>query len=113
MARFLIDANLPYRFGLWRGEDCQHVYDLNDAWTDTEIWRYAIEHDLVIVSKDADFSDWIMLKDPPPRVVHLRLGNMKMRDFHSFMQRVWPQITSLVASHKLIIVHEHQIECVV
>lgn len=88
------------------------MFDLNDAWTDTEIWRYAAEHDLVIVSKDADFSDWIILSDPPPRVVHLRVGNMKMRDFHAFMQRVWPQICTLVESHKLLIVNEKQIECV-
>lgn len=112
MARFLIDANLPYRFGLWRGENYQHVFDLNDAWTDAEIWRYAAEHDLVIVSKDTDFSDWIILSNPPPRVVHLRVGNMKMRDFHAFIQRVWPQICTLVESHKLLIVHEKQLECV-
>ena len=30
MARFLIDANLPYRFALWQGEDYLHVYDLGD-----------------------------------------------------------------------------------
>ncbi|MDO8414361.1 MAG: DUF5615 family PIN-like protein, partial [Gallionellaceae bacterium] len=81
----MIDANLPYRFGLWRSESCLHVFDLNDEWTDAKIWQYAAEHDLVIVSKDADFSDWIMLKDLPPRVVHLRFGNMKMRDFHVLM----------------------------
>ena len=112
MVKFLIDANLPYRFGLWRGENCQHVFDLNDAWTDAEIWRYATEHDLVIVTKDADFSDWIILNIPPPRVVHLRVGNMKMRDFHTFMQRVCPQICGLAESHKLLIVHKNQIECV-
>jgi predicted nuclease of predicted toxin-antitoxin system len=112
MPRFLIDANLPYRFAIWRGPDCQHVFDINDAWSDGEIWRYAREHDLVIVSKDADFSDWIMLSEPPPRLVHLRIGNMKMKDFHAFMRRVWPVIRELIESHKLLIVHEHSIECV-
>lgn len=112
MLRFLIDANLPYRFELWRGDGYQHVFDLNDAWPDAEIWRYAQEHDLVIVTKDADFSDWIMLAEPPPRVVHLRVGNMKMRDFHALVQSVWPQIIGLVKTHKLVIVHKHQIECV-
>jgi predicted nuclease of predicted toxin-antitoxin system len=110
--RFLIDANLPYRFELWRGDAYQHVFDLDDTWPDSEIWQYARAHDLVIVTKDTDFSDWIMLADPPPRVVHLRIGNMKIRDFHSFLQRLWPHICSLVESHKLVIVHKNQIECV-
>lgn len=49
MARYLIDANLPYRFSLWHGDDYLHVWDLNDEWTDSEIWAYARDHDLRIV----------------------------------------------------------------
>lgn len=51
---------------------------------DAAIWQYAKEHDLIIVSKDADFSDWIMLSDPPPKVIHLRIGNMRLRDLFVF-----------------------------
>lgn len=112
MPRFLIDANLPYRFAVWRGEDCEHVFDHNESWTDLDIWRYTQEHDWVIVTKDADFSDWAMLSEPPPRVVHLRIGNMRMRDFHQFIQGVWPNITLLVESYKLVIVYADRIECV-
>ena len=112
MARFLIDANLPYRFKLWQGEDFLHVYDLGDDMPDAAIWQYAKEHDLIIVSKDADFSDWIMLSDPPPKVTHLRIGNMRLRDLFIFLQRVWPQLAELSATHKLIIVHETVIECI-
>ena len=112
MARFLIDANLPYRFALWHGEDYLHVYDLGDDMNDAAIWQYAKEHDLIIVSKDADFSDWIMLSEPPPRLIHLRIGNMRLRNLFVFLQRVWPQLTELSATHKLVIVHETVIECV-
>ncbi len=80
MARFLIDANLPYRFALWQGENYAHVFDIGDDLPDSAIWQYARDRDLVIVSKDADFSDRIILTEPPPRVVHLRVGNMRMRD---------------------------------
>lgn len=57
MPRFLIDVNLPYCFALWSGEDFEHVRDMGETWTDTQIWQYARDHDMVIVSKDADFSD--------------------------------------------------------
>lgn len=33
--RFLIDANLPYRFDLWRDPAFTHVFDLDDTWTDS------------------------------------------------------------------------------
>ena len=82
MARFLIDVNLPYFFALWHGDEYLHVRDLDDTWTDTQIWEYARQNDMVIVSKDADFSDRVMLSEPPPRVVHVRLGNLRMREFH-------------------------------
>jgi predicted nuclease of predicted toxin-antitoxin system len=41
MAKYLIDANLPYRFSSWYGSDYIHVFDLNDRWSDWEIWDYA------------------------------------------------------------------------
>ena len=110
--RFLIDANLPYRFDLWRGIAFTHVFDLDDTWTDNRIWSHAREQDFVIVSKDADFSDRIILAEPPPRIIHIRVGNMKMREFHGFIARVWPQAALLIESHKLVVVHQSVIECI-
>lgn len=112
MAIYLIDANLPYKFSLWQGKDFQHVFDLDDTWPDVEIWRYAKEHDLTIVTKDADFSDWILLSDPPPRVIRLHIGNMKMRDLFSFLQQHWNEISKLSEIHKLVSVYLDKIECV-
>ena len=41
MATFLVDVNLPYRFGLWSGPEYLHVKDLGETWTDSQIWQYA------------------------------------------------------------------------
>jgi predicted nuclease of predicted toxin-antitoxin system len=112
MARFLIDANLPYRFALWHGENYRHVYDLGYNMPDAAIWQYAKQHNLIIVSRDTDFSDWIMLDEPPPKVIHLRIGNMRLRDLFVFLQRVWPQLAGLSATHKLVIFRETLIECI-
>ena len=112
MPQFPIDANLPYRFSLWQGEDYVHAFDLGDELPDSAIWRYAKQKDLTIVTKDADFSDWIMLAEPPPRVIHLRIGNMRLRDLFAFLHRVWPTVEALAASNKLVIVRPTLIECV-
>jgi predicted nuclease of predicted toxin-antitoxin system len=86
--------------------------DLDDTWADARIWDHARANDLVIVSKDADFSDRVILAEPPPRVIHVRVGNMKMREFHGFISKVWPQAAALIETHKLVIIHTHTIECV-
>lgn len=112
MARFLIDANLPYRFVLWQSEDYQHVFDIGDSLSDQAIWQYAQQHDLTIVSKDADFSDRMVLSVPPPRVVQLRIGNMRLRELFVFLHAIWPKIIELNSNHKLIIVRESQFECI-
>ena len=51
-----------------------------------------------------------MLDEPPPKVIHLRIGNMRLRDLFVFLQRVWPQLSEFSATHKLVVVHETPIE---
>lgn len=110
LAGYLIDANLPYRFALWQGEEYLHVFDLGDDWTDLEVWRYAERHDLTIVTKDADFSALALAGGPPPRVVHLRIGNLRIRALREFLERVWPQVRALNESHRLLTVFPDRIE---
>ena len=110
MNKYLIDVNLPYRFRLWHQQNCLHVKDLNDTMSDSQIWQYAKENDYIIVTKDTDFSDRILLLSPPPRVVHIKLGNMKLRSFHSMLSSVWWQVDELVNSYKLIRVFPDRIE---
>ncbi len=76
------------------------------------LWNYATEHDLTIVTKDTDFSDRIILKEPPPRVIHIRIGNMRMRDFHAFLNRVWPEVRELSKAYKLVRIYQDRVECI-
>lgn len=107
----LIDADLPYRFTLWSNEDCAHMRDLGETWTDTQIWDYARADDMVIVSKDADFSNRVVVSSPP-RVVHVRFGNMRMRDFHGLLTRLWPQVTASSMSNRLVRLYQDRIETI-
>ena len=103
--RFLVDANLPYLFSLWHNPEFQHVKDLNDELSDSEIWDYAKQHNLTIITKDSDFSNRIIASTPPPKVIHLKIGNMKMNQFHAFITNQWEQIESLSKNHKLVNVY--------
>jgi len=87
-----------------------HARDIGTNPSDSELWGHARMKQLVIVTKDADFSDRILVRDPPPWIVHLRFGNMRRADFQRFLASVWAQIESLLPVNKLICVYADRIE---
>ncbi len=110
MAQFLIDANLPYYFSLWHWPDFIHQQDIDDTWTDGQIWEYAKAHNLTIITKDSDFSNRILLRQPPPRIIHMRIGNLKMREFFEVITSVWEDVIELNTTHKLVTVFKDRLE---
>jgi predicted nuclease of predicted toxin-antitoxin system len=75
----LFDENLPRRL-------CQSLADVypNSRHVITEgmeraadgaIWKHALDHRMIIVSKDEDFADRSRVAGPPPKVIWLRCGN--------------------------------------
>jgi predicted nuclease of predicted toxin-antitoxin system len=54
--KYLIDANLPIGLSMWKGDNFVFVNQLNPEWSDREIWQYALNNNLIIVTKDSDFS---------------------------------------------------------
>ncbi len=112
MKGFLLDENLPRNLTFAPALPTIHSQELGASVSDSALWDYARAQALAIVSKDADFSHRIMLASPPPWVVHLRFGNLRRRDFHRLLARVWPTIESLLPQHKLVNVYADRIEAV-
>jgi predicted nuclease of predicted toxin-antitoxin system len=110
MKGFLFDENLPSKVLFTPSLPIIHVSTLGDSPSDSQIWQYAKQKDLVIVTKDVDFSDRSMLDFSPPKVVHLRFGNMRKSAFHSFLASVWIEIEDLATDYKLINVYIDRIE---
>lgn len=110
MKGFLFDENLPSRLTFQPRLPVVSPTVLGRSPTDTQVWEHARREQLVIVTKDADFSGRIILATPPPRVVHLRFGNLQRREFHALLARVWPQVEALLKSHKLVNVHADRVE---
>lgn len=110
MKKYLIDVNLPSRFSFWSSDEFEHVININDEMKDTEIWEYSKINNLTIISKDADFSEMMMINNPPPRVIHIKVGNMKIKELHQFLNKIWPEITRMNKTYKLIRVFSHKLE---
>lgn len=110
MKRYLVDANLPYYVSLWNTPEYIHVFDLNDAWTDEQIWDYARQNNLTIISKDSDFSHRIIASEPPPRVIHIRLGNLRIKELRQRLAPAWEAACTLSNTYKLVNIFADHIE---
>jgi predicted nuclease of predicted toxin-antitoxin system len=109
---FLLDENLPYRLRFQPSQPIHHSSELGGHPSDADLWDYAKTNNFVIVTKDADFSDRILVSEPPPRVIHLRFGNLRRENFHAFLAQIWPRVEILLASNKLVNVYLDRLEAV-
>lgn len=111
-AKYLIDVNLPRKLALWHGDGFEFVADMDSTWSDQKIWDYAAAKKLTIVTKGADFTARVFVRSGGPHVIHLRVGNMKIRALHAFLTSNWESICRLSTHHQLVTVFEDHVDCV-
>jgi len=107
---FLVDVNLPKHFSFFHADNFQFVIDINGKADDRDIWQYAKENDLVILTKDADFYDRCIIDINSPKVVYFKLGNMLFKEIHQFFTEDWTNIMEYLPNAKMIIVSRTHIE---
>ncbi len=77
--KLLFDQNISYKIKNALAEnfpESVHVSDIRmQTSTDSEIWEYAKENHLTIVTKDSDYFDSSMLLGSPPKVIWVNVGN--------------------------------------
>ena len=77
--RLLFNNNLSHRLIAELADihpDSLHVRDIGPEDTaDTDIWDYAREHGLAIVTKDRDYREMSRVRGHPPKVVLITLRN--------------------------------------
>lgn len=54
---------------------------------DLEVWEYAHQNDYLIVSKDADFENILLVKGFPPKVIYIRHGNCTTQFIEHLLRR--------------------------
>lgn len=105
--RFLIDAQLPpalARLLSDHGHVAEHVCDIGSGdRPDMDLWRYAIKHDAVLVTKDEDFPAMMLLDSSSPVVVWVRVGNTRRRALVEWFEPLIDRIIELVAAGNRLI----------
>lgn len=81
--KLLLDQNLSFRFldqisAHFPGSTQTRIAGLEQA-SDSQIWEYAKQNDLTIVTKDMDFYELALARGVPPKIVWLRCGNVSNR----------------------------------
>lgn len=79
--RFLVDAQLPVALARWlshAGHPSEHVMDcgLLEA-GDSQIWQFAANAGLAIITKDEDFALRRNVSSSGPTIVWVRKGNVR------------------------------------
>ncbi len=113
MKGFVLDENVPARLTFEISLPViSSSHALRRGAGDGDLWAFAREKELVIITKDADFSDRILVSTPPPWIVHLRFGNLRRRNYQGFLAQAWPRIEALLPEHKMIAVYLNRIEAI-
>ena len=62
---------------------------------DIEIWQYARDNDYMIVTKDADFSEFGIVKGFPPKIIWIRRGNCSTQETETILRENYQAISAL------------------
>lgn len=88
--RLLLDQNLSQRLKsvlIDLYPDTIHVKDVGlESADDINVWTFAREQGLTIVSKDSDFRQFSFVYGPPPKVVWIRRGNCSTSEIASLLR---------------------------
>lgn len=74
---------------------------------DREIWDYARENDLIIVTKDADFGEFSVVWGTPPKVLWIRRGNCSTRDIELMLRESVDAVAEFSSDDALTVLALH------
>lgn len=97
--KLLLDQNLSPRLVKELGNlypDSTHVSLVGlDHAPDRDVWQYARQNELIIVSKDADFHELALVWGAPPKVIWIRRGNCSTKTMETLLRDNYEAIKAL------------------
>ena len=83
--KFLLDAQLPRKLSLflsYKGYDSLHTLDLphKNRSKDSELNAFSVDDKRVLVSKDMDFVESLLISDKPYKLLYINTGNIRNKE---------------------------------
>lgn len=116
--KYLIDAQLPKRLCLLMqelGYDSIHTLDLENKnrTKDCDINTLSLIEQRVVISKDSDFIDSLLISEKPYKLLHVATGNISNNDLLSLflknthkMDEMLNSVRFIELNPKTIIIHQ-------
>jgi len=103
----IIDAQLPRKLATLINElggDAIHTLDLpqRNLTPDSEVIDCAEAEARVVISKDSDFVDSLLLRNKPERLLLVSTGNISNTDLLNLFRRNWTQIDSMLSQGRFL-----------
>ena len=116
--RFLVDAQLPKSLAEWlneAGHDAVHTLDLplGNRTSDVELCEVALREQRIIISKDGDFVESLLVAGQPSRLLLVATGNISNAELEALVRANLPAIEAafvecrfLELGRQSLLVHE-------
>lgn len=103
----IIDAHLPRALCKYfrnLGHQVFHTTDLPRGNATSDIWiaEDAANRDAVVISKDNDFFHSFLLYRKPPKLILVKVGNLRLRDLKLLFETQAENLAALLSEHDLI-----------
>jgi len=105
--KFLVDAHLPRRLSQAlnaKGHDSVHTLDLpeKNKTKDSDINAISLNEQRVVISKDADFIESLLISDKPYKLLYIATGNTSNRELQELLEKNMAEIEQALTSHRLV-----------
>ncbi|MBX7044708.1 MAG: DUF5615 family PIN-like protein [Ignavibacteria bacterium] len=110
--KFLVDVNLPKNFSFFNTDGFVHWVDINPQMSDDKIWDYALENNLIILTKDSDFYFKSVREESHVKVVYFKLVNQKLSDLYKYFSNNWKLIKDLIENNRLVLASVNEVEII-
>jgi len=105
--KFLLDAQLPKKlceFLKWKGYDALHTLDLpnKNKTKDSQINQISIEQKRVVISKDLDFIESLLISNKPYKLIYVSTGNITNKELLELFGKNIEGIVKSIRKNRLI-----------
>jgi len=105
--KFLIDAQLPKKLSLflnYKGHDSLHTLDLpsKNKSKDSELNLLSIEEQRIVISKDMDFVESLLVSDKPYKLLYVNTGNTNNKNLHELFMKNLDKIVFCLQENRFV-----------
>ena len=105
--KFIVDAHLPKKLSLllgWKGYDTLHTLDLpnKNRTKDSEINQISLDEKRVLISKDLDFIESLLISNKPYKLIYVVTGNISNKQLLELFSKNIKKIVDSLNDSRLI-----------